>query len=123
MSRKKHFSGHLAGQSGVPAFPRLLMVEHRAGHHDQPGFHIYNSRMGGDYQRLRRRAARAARASRLSVAVVGSRMATELQETLRYCYHEAFSELNSIDKRRPMMPGLHDVNVKMAIMDKLMSFS
>lgn len=76
----------------------------------------------GDYQRLRRRAAKAARASRLSVAVVGSGMATELQEALRYCYHEAFSESNSIAKRRPMMPGLHDVNVKMAIMDKLMSF-
>ena len=56
------------------------------------------------------------------MAVVGSGMATELQEALRYCYHEAFSELNSIAKRRPMMPGLHDVNVKMAIMDKLMSF-
>ena len=75
-----------------------------------------------DYQRLRRRAAKAARASRLRVAVVGSGMVTELQEALWYCYHEAFSESNSIAKRRPMMPGLHDVNVKMAIMDKLMSF-
>ena len=65
---KKHFSGHPAGQSGVPAFPRLLMVEHRAGHDDRPGFHIYITGKWRDNQRLRRRAARAARASRLRVA-------------------------------------------------------
>lgn len=102
------------GLNGVPAFPRLLMVEHRAGHHDRPGFHIYITGEWVDYQRLRRRAAKAARASRLSVAVVGSGMVTELQEALRYCYHEAFSESNSIAKRRPMMLGLHDVIINLA---------